>query len=196
MKKILLTAIFAACATATLSAADITSFVYATGNCHWSTDGGYGCPIGVANAGDTLNPFIPVNNLPNGSYLLFFGNESLVPYFAAEGTFNTRFTFSFSDNSSTTIFAQGETASFYATSSSQIPHDGDQSITLTNVPNTSVDRVGSGLPLTPNGTPDIIILFSNVPATANTPEPATAGMMAGAFGLLAWMWRKRASIVR
>jgi PEP-CTERM motif len=205
MKKFLITATLAACAAATLSGSTITSFTYVNPQNSWSTDSASPYPIGVTVAGGTSNPFInPVNaatnlpfnplSIPNGSYFLFFGGESFFPYYGGGG-YNSRLTVGFSDGTFTTVYLPGEIASFFATSN-PIPHDGDQSIILSSVGNTSVDRVGTFYTLEPNQVPDFILSFSNVPAGSTAPEPATGGMVVGTFGLLAWAWRKRARTVR
>jgi hypothetical protein len=195
MKRYLLTAILTACGAATLSATTITSFTYVNPNNNWSSDAGSFYPIGVTNPGATNNPFISPVNLPNGQYFLFFGAESYFPYYAGPGVYNSRLTIGFSDTTFITIYLEGETAAFFATSN-PIPHNGDQSILVSSVGNSTVDRVSSSGALTPNGAPDIILSFSNAPTSAGVPEPATGGMVAGAFGLLGWVMRKRVRTVR
>jgi hypothetical protein len=195
MRRYLLTAVLTACSAATLSAATITSFTYVNPQNYWSTDAGGWYPIGVTDPGATNNPFLNPVDLPNGQYLLFFGAESYFPYYAGPGVYNSRLTIGFSDGTSTTIYVEGENAAFFATSN-PIPHNGDQSILVSSVGNSTVDRVSSSGALTPNGVPDIILSVSNAPSASTVPEPATGGVVAGAFGLLAWMMRKRVRTVR
>jgi hypothetical protein len=190
MKRFLITATLAACAAATLSASTITSFVFSDQNgCYAIVPGGNcGGVIGVTLPGSTSNPFINPVNLPNGTYFLFFGPEQ---YF--EG-FSGRLDVGFSDGTSTSVNIPAEPQAFFSTSQ-PITTTGDPSISISSVSNIGVDRVGAGT-LTPNGVPDAILSFSNVPASSTAPEPATGGMVVGTFGLLAWVWRKRARTVR
>ncbi len=180
-------------APAIAAAATITSISFVTnGNAPphggiWGTNSA--AAIGVSDPGSASNPFLDpggVMSIPSGTYLLFLGYEDRFVN-ANPGDITAVLTVDYSDSTS-------KQATFLnASLGSAAPWtwvSGDSSLTLSSSGITNADRVGDNGAGTysPNGTPDVVLLFSDT----GTPEPATYGLLAVALGLGTLLRRFRA----
>jgi hypothetical protein len=157
----------------------------------WDTDGSF-APLGITNTGSGSNPFLnqitltsETLSIASGTYLAFAGFEG--NWAVAQPGDIARLNIVY-DNDTTTL----KTATFsFNTLTDGVTEfwtriSGDD-LRMGSSGIANVDRIGGGAsPLSPNGTNDAVLIFSDVPAESQaTPEPGGLMLFSTGLALLA-----------